>query len=125
MVTMSEMIADNEENALTTLFSISQQIGSVLDESRSTQSRFVRRHCDHSVRFLTVFDTGDLKTFQKYAVKVWRIFHPGKRGRPSEEQLIFKTCIQLHVKGEISENLSLGKLCKAVTKSLEAKKRAG
>jgi hypothetical protein len=56
---MSEMIADNEENALTTLFSISQQIGSVLDESRSTQSRFVRRHCDHSVRFLPVFDAPD------------------------------------------------------------------
>jgi hypothetical protein len=81
---MSEMIADNEENALTTLFSISQQIGSVLDESRSTQSRFVRRHCDHSMRFLPVFDAPDLKTFQKQAVKVWRMYHPTKRGRRSE-----------------------------------------
>jgi hypothetical protein len=105
---MSNQAPDKEENIGAMLISISEQIRSLMGENRSRQFRFQADHC--SMKFLPILDDEDIQTFKNRAAKAWRIYHPTKRGRRSEEPLIVGTCLALIEKGQISEKSSLAKM---------------
>ena len=118
---MSNQAPDNKRNIRTTLFSIFDQVRSLMEENRSTQPRFLSDYS--SVNFLPILDDEDMQTFKNRAVKTWRMYHPTKRGRRSEERLIVETCLVLMEKGQISEKSPLAKICRTVKASLEQKRQ--
>ena len=120
---MSKLTPSTKEDVPTLLSNLSKAISQAASVTRTNNPKQSFLRTDHCVpNFLPIQDADDLNTFLNHAAKVWCVVHPIKRGRRSDEPLVFEECLHLYETGKISEKLSLDKITDALTGSLEDKK---